>query len=178
MKKYELYSKLNWYKKFALSIVSIFGLGFFPKGSGTLGSFVALPFVFAVISAGGVKYLLISSIVIGVIAFYFTHVVVSDCAVEDEDPSFIIIDEVLGQFVTFILPAVVFPIYSTGLMFFILGFILFRLFDIIKPWHVGLIDKNVKGSAGINCDDIVAGVYASIILTALVFGHKIFLYGA
>lgn len=178
MKKYELYSKLNWYEKFALSIVSVFGLGFFPKGSGTLGSFVALPFAFAVISAGGVKYLLISSLFIGIIAFYFTYVVVSNGAIEDEDPSFIIIDEVLGQFVAFILPAAIFPIYSTGIMFFILGFILFRLFDIIKPWYVGFIDKNVKGSVGINCDDIVAGVYASIILTVLLFGHKMLLYGA
>jgi len=73
------------------------------------------------------------------------------------DPGMIVIDEVCGMAVTlFALPFV--PIFVVG------GFALFRVFDIFKPFPIRWFDKNVKGGLGIILDDVIAGVFANLVL--------------
>ncbi|MBT5429224.1 MAG: phosphatidylglycerophosphatase A, partial [Rhodospirillaceae bacterium] len=73
------------------------------------------------------------------------------------DPSQIVIDEVSGQLITLMF----IPLEP---MWYLCGFILFRFLDIRKPWPIRWFDTNIKGGAGIMLDDIVAGIFACVIL--------------
>ena len=89
---------------------------------------------------------------------------------ESEDPPEIVIDEVVGQ----MLPLLAIPIYETlyplpTTYYCMSAFVLFRLFDIWKPFPVNYVDKNVKGSLGIMLDDIVASIYSILILILMFF---------
>ena len=89
---------------------------------------------------------------------------------ESDDPKEIVIDEVLGQ----MLVLLAIPIYEIlypldGLYYYILSFLLFRLFDVWKPYPISYVDNNITGSLGIMLDDILASVYSIIILSLLLF---------
>jgi phosphatidylglycerophosphatase A len=71
------------------------------------------------------------------------------------DSKMIVIDEVAGQWIAMI------PAYGS-LPLYLLSFVLFRFFDILKPWPVSYFDKHVEGAAGVMGDDIVAGIMAAI----------------
>jgi phosphatidylglycerophosphatase A len=80
-----------------------------------------------------------------------------------DDPKQVIIDECAGQFITFFL-------LPLSLNVLILGFLLFRFFDIIKPYPVYKMEE-LEGGLGITMDDVVAGVFANISLMAVLFGY-------
>ena len=87
-----------------------------------------------------------------------------------EDPQEIVIDEVVGQ----MLPLLAIPIYETlyplpTMYYCVSAFILFRLFDVWKPYPISYVDNNIKGSLGIMLDDILASVYSIIILSLTLF---------
>lgn len=100
------------------------------------------------------------------------------------DPKFIVIDEVAGVLAAFSLISFVFAglIYFNenefkiylmlSYWFFPVVFILFRIFDILKPWHIGKCDRNYHGGFGIMIDDIVAGVYTAVSFFAIFFALK------
>ncbi len=107
-------------------------------------------------------------------------------AIGKDDPSSVVIDEVAGIFTACALVSIG---YAALLMidekefilyliisyyFFPVIFILFRLFDIIKPWHIGRLDRNFSGGFGIMIDDIVAGVYSAIAFYIIFFALKYF----
>ncbi|MDX1950087.1 MAG: phosphatidylglycerophosphatase A, partial [Rickettsiales bacterium] len=104
--------------------------------------------------------------------------------INKEDPKQIVIDEVAGIFVASALVADIFAIlyfinpteyliyFSLAGWFFIIIFILFRIFDILKPWHIGYADKNIKGGLGIMLDDIIAGIYTALTFFILFFVAK------
>ena len=71
----------------------------------------------------------------------------------NQDPKEVVIDEVAGQGIALIFCPLAWP-------WFLAAFILFRFFDILKPWPVGWIDRNLHGGFGIMADDLVAGLYA------------------
>lgn len=98
------------------------------------------------------------------------------------DPKEIVIDEVVGQMLTSTLTliSVVFvynsetgKIYNSGAIdfvcFFLLPFTLFRLCDIIKPWPIGWMDKNIHGGLGVMLDDVAAAIMASVLQYAIIF---------
>ena len=76
---------------------------------------------------------------------------------EEKDPQIIVVDEVIGQS----LVLAVAPITPAS---YLLAFMLFRLFDIYKPWPIYLIDKKMKGPVGIMLDDVIAALYAAVAL--------------
>ena len=87
-----------------------------------------------------------------------------------DDPQEIVIDEVIGQ----MLPLLAIPIYETlyplpTIYYCVTAFLLFRLFDIWKPYPISYVDNNIKGSLGIMLDDILAGFYSIIILCVMFF---------
>ena len=109
---------------------------------------------------------------ITVIIFLYSFSAINNFANEfkSDDPEEIVIDEVVGQ----MLALLAIPIYETlfplpAVYYYVSAFLLFRLFDIWKPYPIGYVDNNVKGALGIMLDDILAGIYTIIILTVILF---------
>lgn len=73
----------------------------------------------------------------------------------------IVIDEVAGMWIALI------PVFGQSLLFVLLAFALFRFFDILKPWPISWLDKNINGAAGVMADDILAGAFAAFCLIGL-----------
>jgi phosphatidylglycerophosphatase A len=145
----------------ALSVfVASFGyIGFFPIAPGTAGSLAALA-LFAFIRWIGVPAVELSAIVvvfaIGVWAAHGTEV-----AMGRKDPGVVVIDEVLGMLITLAL----LPLSLIGVA---LGFLLFRVLDVIKPYPAAQVE-HLHGGLGIMADDAVAGLYAHLALRACVW---------
>ena len=79
---------------------------------------------------------------------------------DDSDPPHIVVDEVVGQWLALVLVPLTFGMYA-------LAFILFRTFDILKPWPIRWADRKVDGALGIMLDDVFAGTYAFAVITLL-----------
>lgn len=149
------------YKKISFALASFFGAGYFPFASGTFGSLVTLPFAyFAAYYYGlnGIIALTVISFVIGWIAS------IEVLKYTKHDPSLIVIDEVCGQSLTFASLATLMQGNSNILLVLLVGFALFRLFDITKPFPAGWADKKICNAFGVMLDDVFAGVYGAICL--------------
>ncbi len=133
-------------------ILSWFGAGFSPKAPGTAGSIAALPFAWVIALYFGQMGLLAAAI----LAFVLGWVVANRSDEARDDPGWVVIDEVAGQWLTL---AVVPP----DLMFYAVGLIAFRIFDIFKPWPVRALERSIKGGLGVMIDDIAAAVYAGTV---------------
>ncbi len=150
-------------------LTSCFGLGWLPIAPGTWGS---LPpaVVFALLYYFGVPAVLISIVMAvlvlagAVVCIKFTPVVIA--ATGKTDPREVVADELAGQAVTFLaIPLLAAGTVSTSqiLTTAVLGFLLFRLFDIVKPWPGRKLEKLPEGW-GVLADDLSSGVYAAIVL--------------
>ena len=141
--------------KLARIFTSIFGVGYLPVAPGTWGSLVALPCGYLIITYISIGALFISSIAIFMIGVWSSNLVLR--GTDNEDPPHIVIDEFVGQWLTLIaVPANIF--------WYFIAFILFRFFDIFKPWPISWFDKNIKGGFGVMLDDVIAAVFAIIAL--------------
>ena len=149
-------------------ISSVFGIGYFPVASGTVMSAVALPFaVLIAVRGGGAMGLAGASLIALVIGILSCgeHVRITG----NTDPSECVIDELAGQWL-----ASAFVAWGAfSLPAFFVSFLLFRLFDIWKPWPVSWAEDNLPGGLGVMMDDIVAGLIAGA-LSFIVhyYGHN------
>lgn len=135
-----------------------FGSGLAPKAPGTFGSLAAIPLCMILI------YLPLSvSLVIIALTFLigWYSCVVTEKALGMHDCSSIVIDEFVGMFVS-----VLFFPQEWFLAF--LAFVFFRVFDILKPFPIGYLDKHIKGGLGIMVDDVLAGI-AACVLAQIIF---------
>ena len=147
--------------------VTMFGLGKVPKIPGTFGSLatvIVLYFFFHILNISS-NIILICLLIIFIYSFPAVASHIKDD--EDKDPKEIIIDEFIGQSI---------PIYlyeishgtekspDEALIFYTICFVLFRFFDIVKPFPVSFFDKNFKNSFGVIMDDVCAGFYVVISL--------------
>ncbi len=149
--------KYSAYELVSLAIASLFGVGLLPKMPGTFGSAVAL--LLLLLPVSDIHLVLASAAVAG---FVLGLAVVPDwCDDTCWDPSFVVIDEAVAVWLIFASPLV--P-HDWGWV--AVGFGLFRLFDIWKPFPIGLIERR-KGAFAVMADDIMAAVYASICLHLL-----------
>ena len=146
--------------------VTIFGIGFSKFAPGTLGSFFGVLFFYFFYNFFSENYILffLFIFIIFLLSWYFIYVYILKNRVHD--PSEIIIDEFLGQLIS--LSPILFvngfkldKIYFCVLM--LLSFLLFRFFDILKPWPIYIVDKS-RTSLSILLDDIIAGLFASTII--------------
>ena len=144
----------------ATALLSWFYSGFSPFAPGTCGSLCALPFAWVIVSQGGKWALLFASCFIFFLGWLLCRWALTQ--LNEEDPQIIVIDEVAGQWLTL----VIVPIDP---LWYCVAFVLFRVFDIYKPWPVSFIDRNIKNAFGIMLDDIAAGVYALIGIQILYF---------
>lgn len=131
-----------------------FGSGAAPWAPGTMGTIVAVPLYYLVAGLSFVPYLILT-IILFVVGTWLCDITARDFGVHDH--ASIVWDEFVGYFITMLA-------MPPRWYWIILGFCLFRLFDIWKPWPIGLLDKKVKGGLGIMLDDVLAGIYALIII--------------
>ncbi|MCU7555765.1 phosphatidylglycerophosphatase A [Alteromonas sp. ASW11-19] len=124
-----------------------FGSGLIPFMPGTFGSLAAIPLLLAASSLSPTGFLL-CTVLISVTGIYFCGKTAHDMQVHDHGS--IVWDEIAGMFVTFLMLPLTVP-------YLVAGFVLFRIFDILKPWPIGIIDKRLHGGTGIMLDDILAG---------------------
>ncbi|MEP0174947.1 MAG: phosphatidylglycerophosphatase A [Paraglaciecola sp.] len=128
-----------------------FGSGLAPKAPGTFGTIAALPLVAALALYTPLPIYIAVTIIASVVGIWICGITANDMQVHDD--SSIVWDEVAGMLITMI--AV--PLSWQTLL---LGFILFRIFDILKPWPISYLDKNAHGGFGIMIDDVLAGIFA------------------
>ena len=155
-------------KKINVIISTFFGNGYISKIPGTFTSFstlIILYILFEVLQFKNLNYILILYSITFFYSFY--AVMDSETEFENKDPRQIVIDEVLGQAMPLIL---IVYLSSKNLInipveiYYFLSFILFRFFDIIKPFPVSYFDKQHKNFFGIIMDDIMAGLYTMLII--------------
>ncbi len=135
-----------------------FGSGLAAKAPGTFGTLAAIP-VFFLLSLLPLSGYLIVTAIFSLAGIYICDKAAKDAGVHDHGA--IVWDEIVGFLITMILV----PITWQSV---VVGFILFRLFDIFKPWPISFIDKKCHGGLGIMLDDILAGIF-SLICMQLIF---------
>jgi phosphatidylglycerophosphatase A len=137
------------------TIASVFGIGYFPIASGTVMSIVAVPFaIYIARHMGGGPGVIAASLIAFGIGVWACGAHVR--ATGREDPSECVIDEVAGQWLACAFAAVSLPAFA-------LAFVLFRVFDIWKPWPVSAAEK-LSGGVGVMLDDMVAGLFAGVLV--------------
>lgn len=148
------------YKRLAYLSATYLGIGRLPFAPGTMGSLATLPLVWLAayfFGIWGLLCLIIGSFVEGLFA---TREVLK---YEKHDPSFVVIDEVTGQSLAFVLVAPHLNIWWV----YVLGFALFRLFDICKFGPVKWADQKLLNEWGVMVDDVIAGLFAAVALRAI-----------
>lgn len=134
------------------------GCGLMQPAPGTWGTLGAVPFGIFLMLFGGAPALIIASIICFAIGIWASNHF--ERMVREKDSGMIVIDEVVGMWIALI-PALLTPL-SIGL-----AFVLFRFFDIIKPYPIGWLDKHFKGAYGVMIDDVLAGIYAALVMIGL-----------
>ena len=157
-------------KTFNYLFVTCFGIGSFRFAPGTITSFITTIFLFSLFHIINLSnnIILIGLLLIFIFSFYAVSEYIKDN--KNKDPREIVVDEFIGQSI---------PIYlyeiSHGTtknlieasLFYLYIFILFRFFDIKKPFPVSYFDKKFKNSFGVIFDDVIAGLY--VVLTLIIF---------
>ncbi len=143
-------------RTFHFAIATALGSGYFPKAPGTAGSLFALLMVFIFnIPQQLLLLLIIAFTALGIWSGGFVE------EEKGDDPSIVVIDEVVGQWIAILfIPFTLIPV--------IISFILFRIFDIFKPFPIDQ-SQTLKGGWGIMIDDIIAGIYANIIIQFTIY---------
>ena len=139
---------------FFLFLATGFGVGYSPVAPGTLGTLIAIPVYYFLSEIPSPLY------EITLIGFFFLSVWVSENAERlfgKKDDQRIVIDEIIGFLITMLW-------VPKTIRFIIIGFFLFRFFDILKPFPIRRLEKRLKGGFGVVLDDVAAGVYANIVL--------------
>ena len=165
-------------KKFNSLFVTMFGLGkigIIPGTFGSLATIIILYFLFHGLDISS-NLILIGLIVIFIYSFLAVENYIKKS--ENKDPGEIIIDEFIGQSI---------PIYlyeishgteksnEDAVIFYLICFVLFRYFDIFKPFPVSFFDKNFKNSFGVIMDDVCAGLYVVLSLICFMFLKSYFI---
>ncbi|MDX3772806.1 phosphatidylglycerophosphatase A [Chromatiaceae bacterium AAb-1] len=150
----EKFNLAKWQHFLALG----FGSGLSPKAPGTAGTVAAIPLVWLLSFGNWQSYLLflVAGTLLGI---YVCGKAAEDAGVHDHGA--IVWDEVIGFAITMFLVPLSWLTVLTG-------FVLFRLFDILKPWPISVLDRRLHGGLGIMLDDVLAGIIACIVLQLLV----------
>ena len=153
-------------RKFNLFFLTLFNIGKIKYAPGTVASLVTcLAFILLI---NILDILILFFITLIIILYFFIAVNNTYDQFDTNDPQEIVIDNVVGQ----MLPLLSIPIYETlyplpQLYYCVAAFVLFRIFDIWKPFPINYIDNRTEGALGIILDDILAGTYTIIILTMI-----------
>jgi phosphatidylglycerophosphatase A len=150
-------------------VATAFGAGYSPVAPGTCGTAVAVPLAWALASLSWWQFALVT-VLVTVIGIACAHR--ADLAWGTHDSQRIVIDEVAGYLVT------VLPVDRHGWPALVVGFVVFRFFDIVKPPPVRWLDEHLPGGWGVVLDDIAAGVMGAVVMALLAhFGALAWLAG-
>ena len=146
--------------------VTFFGIGKIKKIPGTFASLATtllLFFLFHILNVSP-NIILFAVIIIFLISLYAINIFIKDLS--NKDPKEVVIDEVIGQSIPICLYEVAhdMPKDNDALKFYLIMFVLFRFFDIAKPFPVSYCDKNFKNSFGVIMDDVCAGLYVALVI--------------
>ncbi len=149
-------------------LATCFGAGMSPKAPGTVGSLVALPLAAAIHLILGMHALWAAT----AIAFFGGWWVTARymrISGKIDDPKEVVIDEVAGQWLTLcLMPMLYMNLPPSYMMWLYAGaFAAFRLFDIVKPWPISVVDRKIHSGFGVMFDDILAALYAALLLGVL-----------
>ena len=158
-------------KKFYINFLTIFGIGKIKYAPGTFASLFACLFYF---------YLFSQNVNFSIILIFYFFIIISSINLishlskhfKKKDPKEIVIDEFIGQSIPILfLYALFINTQDRELFYFLtpITFILFRFFDILKPFPINLIDKKMKNSLGVILDDILAGLFSIISLFLIIW---------
>lgn len=144
----------------ATGLATWFGAGRLPWAPGTWGSLAALPLAWLLLALGGQWLLLLAVALIFALGLWAADRYMK--AVGLHDPVAVVIDEVAGQWLTL-------AIAPLDPLAFLLGFVLFRVADVLKPWPASWLDRRVGGAFGVMIDDVDAAVYAGGVLAIVIW---------
>ena len=162
-------------KKFGLSILTLFGVGYFKYAPGTAASFITCIIYYilwiAEFSLHNHKIYLVCFLII-ILIYSISIIDKLSQFFKKKDPKEIVIDEFVGQCIPLV--AFLFRPESLShlggqtnnyiLIYILLSFILFRFFDILKPYPINIVDKKMRNGVGVMLDDIMAGIYSTIVI--------------
>jgi phosphatidylglycerophosphatase A len=161
----DLIEKVGWFH--AVLATGLFS-GYSPVAPGTAGTVVAIPLYLLFVRTGWIPYVFVSLILFFVGIQGATRI---EDAMQKQDPKIVVIDEIVGYLVTmFLLPQWgVFALFGFQIpkqwVLPVLGFFVFRVFDIVKPYPARKLDENPNLQGfGIMIDDVFAGIYSNIVL--------------
>ncbi len=140
-----------------MALATGFYTGYLPKAPGTWGTLVAFPIHFGLIHLEQGHYF-IALAIIGLLAVGCAGS--AEKILDHADPSVVVIDEIIGMLIALIGA----PNHPLA---WLCAFILFRFFDILKPWPVSFFDKRLHGGLGIVLDDVAAGLYALLCMQGI-----------
>ena len=155
-------------KKFNLLFLNLLNIGKIKYAPGTFASLITCLLFLLFFNLFDIVILFFCTLII--FLYSFIAINASFKSFDSNDPQEIVIDEVVGQ----MLPLLSIPIYETlyplpQLYYCVAAFVLFRIFDIWKPFPINYIDNRMEGALGIILDDILAGIYTIIILIIIFF---------
>jgi phosphatidylglycerophosphatase A len=136
-----------------------FGIGTVPFAPGTFGTLIAIPFYLVMQNLAPLIYL---GLTIAIIIFSIIICSKSTRDIGIEDHQGMCLDEIVGFIVTMFLA-------PHGWQWIAIGFILFRIFDIWKPWPIHYVDAHIHGGFGMILDDVLAGIYSCLLLQILAY---------
>ncbi|MBP3615472.1 MAG: phosphatidylglycerophosphatase A [Alphaproteobacteria bacterium] len=151
-------------KTFAYIVASLFGVGFAPVASGTFGSLASFILIVPSIYFDGLQGILALFCASFFLGWLASRVVLR---YTEHDPGLIVIDETAGQTITFVFVSKFLSSNFSYWYLYILGFALFRLFDITKPLFIGVADRKIENAFGVMFDDVLAGIVSAICLYAI-----------
>ncbi|MBN1573567.1 MAG: phosphatidylglycerophosphatase A [Deltaproteobacteria bacterium] len=134
------------------------GIGYIPLMPGTFGSLLGVG-ICLLLNLGGFPVYIAGVVVLGIAAVKISGD--ANVLFGEHDSKKIVIDEIVGYLVSMLL-------IPDTVEYLVAGFIVFRFFDILKPYPAGMVDKKVGGGIGVVLDDVIAGVYTNIVLWAVI----------
>ena len=165
-------------KTFNTLFVTMFGIGKIKMIPGTVGSLATIIILFILFHALNISSNLILLVLIIIFIYSFSAVASHTKNSENKDPKEIVIDEFIGQSIPIYLYEISHGIKKSpdeAIIFYGVCFVLFRFFDIVKPFPVSFFDKNFKNSFGVIMDDVFAGFYVVLSLICFMFLSSYFI---
>ena len=165
-------------KKFGLPILTLFGVGYFKYAPGTAASFITCLIYFILTESAfslGINKFYIVVFLFFVLFYSIIFIDKLSPVFKKKDPREIVIDEFIGQCIPLVsilfrpdgfIPNCCYKgtIEEASVIWILLSFILFRFFDILKPFPINIVDKKMKNGVGVMLDDIIAGIYSTIVI--------------
>ena len=145
---------MKFCERAVLFVATGFFIGRIPVASGTFGSLIGLPLCFLL---SRLNFLQSASVILIFILFAIGIASAAEKILKQKDPGQIVIDEIAGLMVALAgLPFNLKTVFA--------GFIVFRVFDILKPFPIRILDTSVKGGSGVVLDDVLAGIYSNLVV--------------